>query len=211
MKRRGLLATLAGAALLPACVAPRGPAAEAGTLALPEVFAGRGGALPPELSPGWWRLAGCPLLDGLVTTAKAGNPGLAEATARLAEASALERATGQAFRPQLGLSGNFGRESQTWNAARRERNQRNTVATGRAEGLFELDVAGRVAAEARMAAADTALATADVAAARRLLAVELFRARALLGEAGQRSRVAEHAVMLQRRLLGLANERVRLG
>jgi multidrug efflux system outer membrane protein len=211
MRRRGFLAALAGAALLPACAAPRGPAAEPGAIALPEAFAGRGGALSPELSPGWWRLAGCPMLDGLVTTAEAGNPGLAEATARLAEARALEGATGQAFRPQLELSGNLGRESQTWNAARRERNQRNTVATGRAEGFFELDLAGRAAAEARLAAADTALATADVAAVRRLLAVELFRARALLGEAGQRNRVAGRAMMLQRRLLGLANERVRLG
>jgi hypothetical protein len=127
MRRRGFLAALAGAALLPACAAPRGPAAEPGAIALPEAFAGRGGALSPELSPGWWRLAGCPMLDGLVTTAEAGNPGLAEATARLAEARALEGATGQAFRPQLELSGNLGRESQTWNAARRERNQRNTV------------------------------------------------------------------------------------
>jgi len=37
--------------------------------------------------------------------------------------------------------------------------------------------AGRVATEARLAAAETALAAADADAARRLLAVELFRAR----------------------------------
>jgi len=152
MKRRGLLAALAGAALLPACAAPRGPSAEPRALALPDAFAGRGGALPAELAPGWWRLAGCPVLDGLVTTAKAANPGLAEAMGRLAEARALEGATGQAFRPQVGFGGNLGRESQTWNVARRERSQRSTLATGRAEGSLELDLAGRAAAEAHAAA-----------------------------------------------------------
>lgn len=211
MKRRGLFAALAGAALLPACAAPRGPVAEPRAVALPEAFAGRGGALPPEMAPGWWRLAGCPMLDELVVAAEAGNPGLAEATARLAEARALEGGVGQAFRPQPGIGGSLGRESQSWNAARRERNQRSTVATARAEGAVELDIAGRAAMEARLAAAETALATADAEAARRLLAVELFRARVALGEAGQRGRVAERAVTLHRRLLALAEDRVRLG
>jgi multidrug efflux system outer membrane protein len=211
MRRRGLLAALAGAALLPACAAPRGPAAEPRALALPEAFAGRGGALPAELAPGWWRQAGCPVLDGLVATAETANPGLAEAMARLAEARALEGATGQAFRPQPGLGGTLGHERQSWNAARRERDLRSTLATGRAEASLELDLAGRAVAEARIAAAETALAAADAAAARRLLAVEIFRARAALGEAGQRARVGERAVALQRRLLALAGERVRLG
>ncbi|MCA3585827.1 MAG: TolC family protein [Methylocystis sp.] len=211
MRRRGFLAALAGAALLPACAAPRGPAAEPGAIALPKAFAGRGGALPPELAPGWWRLAGCPVLDRLVANAEVSNPGLAEATARLAEARALEGALGQAFRPQLGLAGNLGRETQSWDAERRERNQRSTIATARADISLELDFAGRAAAEARIAAADSAIAAADADAARRLLAVELFRARAALGQAGQNARVAERAVTLQRRLLALAEERVRLG
>ena len=211
MRRRSMLAVLAGAALLPACAAPRGPAAEPRAVALPEAFAGQGGALPPELAPGWWRLVGCPVLDRLVATAETGNAGLAEAMARLAEARALEGATGQAFRPQLGIGGSIGRESQTWNAARRERNLGSTLATGRGEGSVENAVAGRAAAEARLAAAETALAGADAEAARRLLTVELFRLRAILGEAGQRARIAERAVALQQRLLALARDRVRLG
>ena len=138
MRRRDLLAALAGAALLPACAAPRGPAAEPRALALPAAFAGRGGALPPELAPGWWRQAGCPVLDGLVATAEAANPGLAEAMARLAEARTLEGATGQAFRPQPGLGGTLGHERQSWNAARRERDLRSTLAQLGAAGEEEL-------------------------------------------------------------------------
>lgn len=211
MKRRALLAALAAAAVLPACAASRGPAAEARSVDLPEAFAGRGGTLPPDLSPGWWRLAGCPVLDGLIATAEKGNPGLAEAMARLTEARALQDAAGQAFRPRIEIDSGIERESQTWNAARRERNLRTTLARGRAGMSLELDVAERVAAEVRIAAAETALATANVAAARRLLAIEIFRARAALGEAGQRVSTIEGAAALHRRLLALANERVRLG
>jgi multidrug efflux system outer membrane protein len=211
MKRRDLLAALAAAAVLPACAAPRGPATEARSVDLPEAFAGGGGTLPPELSPGWWRLAGCPVLDGLIGTAENGNPGLAEAMARLNEARALQGGAGQAFRPRIEVDSSIERESQTWSAARRERNLRTTLGSGRAGMSLELDLAERVAAEVRIAAAETALATASVAAARRLLATEIFRARAALGEAGQRARAIEGAVALHRRLLALASERVRLG
>jgi outer membrane protein TolC len=211
MKRRALLAALAGAVLLPACAAPRGPVAEARAVDLPGSFAGRGGTLPPDLSPGWWRLAGCPMLDGLIASAEAGNPGLAEAMARLTEARALQGTIGQAFRPQIAIGGSIERESQTWDTARRERNLRSSLASGRTEISLELDLADRVAAEVRIAAAQAALASADVAAARRLLAIELFRARATLGVAGQRARVIERAVALHRRMLALSGERVRLG
>ena len=211
MRRRGLFAALAGAALLPACAAPRGPVAQPRAIALPEAFAGTGADLPPELGPGWWRLAGCPMLDGLVAAAEADNPGLAEATARLAEAQALQGATGGAFRPQINLGGAVTRQTQTWNVSRRERNLSSSVAEGNASGSIELDLAGRAAAEARAAAADAAIAMADAQAARRLVAVEVLRARAGLGEAGLRVRVTQRAVGLQRRLLALAGERVRLG
>jgi multidrug efflux system outer membrane protein len=211
MRRRGLFTTLAGAALLPACAAPRGPLAEPRELPLPRAFAGTGASLPPELGPGWWRLVGCPVLDGLIAAAGDGNPGLAEAAARLAEAQALQGATGGAFRPQLNIGGAVGRETQSWNAARRERNLRTTVAEANAAGSIELDLAGRAAAEARAAAADAAIAAADAEAVQRLVAVEVLRARAILGEAGLRARVTQHAVGLQRRLLTLANDRVRLG
>lgn len=211
MRRRSLLAGLAGVAMLPACVAPRGPAAEPGVIPLPTAFAGSGDSPPPELAPGWWRLAGCPMLDELMAAAEAGNPGLAEATARLAEAQALQGATGGAFRPQVSIGGAIRREAQSWSASLRERNLRTTVAEGNASGSIELDVAGRAAAEARAAAADAAIAMADAGAARRLVAVEVLRARALLGEAGERLRVTQRAVALQRGLLALAGERVRLG
>ena len=211
MRRRSLFAALVGAVMLTACAAPGGPVAEPRAILLPTAFAGAGDSLPTELAPGWWRLAGCPMLEELMAAAEAGNPGLAEATARLAEAQALQGATGGAFRPQLNIGGAVRRETQTWNASLRERNLRTTVVEGNASASIELDLAGRAAAEARAAAADAAIALADADAARRLVTVEVLRARVLLGEAGQRLRVTQRAVALQRRLLELAGERVRLG
>ncbi|MFO1329935.1 MAG: efflux transporter outer membrane subunit [Rubrivivax sp.] len=94
-----LAQALAACAPLPVALPPVTPVPESfrEPATLPE------GARAPEAMPdgGWWRVFGDPRLDAWIESARSGNPGLAQAAARVARAAAALGVEAARAQPQL--------------------------------------------------------------------------------------------------------------
>ncbi|MCB2065365.1 MAG: efflux transporter outer membrane subunit [Erythrobacter sp.] len=160
-------AALAGLLALAACApALQTPIASA-VPPLPDGFVG--GSLPGEVESRWWTSFGDPQLDALVDRALANNPSIDAAAARLAQARALARQAGADRYPSL--------------AARLDASESGVEGPAQGRDLAELavdvswevDLWGRIGAQARGARTDALASEADLAALRQLVAAETAR------------------------------------
>lgn len=194
---------------LAGCATP--PAAAPGLAAAPEAF--REGAahsvaalaLPAD---GWWRVFSDPLLDRLMAEAAAGNPGVQQAAARVAQAAAQWRAAAAAGRPQLAAAAGSSRELGSRINAAGERG--NLFDAGLAL-QWDLDWLQRASRSEQAAALDLQGQQLLLAQARLSLQAELAQAW-LQWLALQRERpLLLQAVQRGRDLLALAERRQRAG
>lgn len=107
--------------------------------------------IPAALPDDWWRLFGDTVLDGLVTRAERHNTDIARATARLAQARALQQAGQAAARPVMAAQAGWSRQGGPLvNAA----GDSGTLATALLGLSAEIDLSGRSAAAAQAATLD---------------------------------------------------------
>jgi len=102
------------AALLGGCMV--GPNYERPDMPLPQRFpedAASAEAPIAPVPPDWWTLYRDPLLDDLVASARAANPDVAQAVARVQEAEATLRAANASIIPEIDLNANAGRQALT--------------------------------------------------------------------------------------------------
>lgn len=132
------------------------------------------------LEQGWWKSFGDPVLDRMVETALAGNFDIAAAAARLEEAAAGLKAAKGALLPQASLDGSAAIKRQSiedvqGRAFSRFPGFQRTVQQYGLNGAasWELDLFGRLSAEARAARAQVGAADAGLAGARLTIAAEV--------------------------------------
>ena len=185
---RTLLAGAAAVILLGGAV-PAAPAAYTSPRALPaspvlpDAFRNAPDAAPGEAVPlaeDWWKSFGDPVLDRMVETALAGNLDIAAAAARLEQAAAGLKAAQGALLPQASLDGSGGIKRQSTEdvqgrAFSKFPGFQRTVEQYGLNGAasWELDLFGKLAADARAARAEAGAADAGLAAARLTIAAEV--------------------------------------
>lgn len=132
------------------------------------------------LAEGWWTSFGDPVLDRMVKIALAENLDIAAAAARLEQAAAGLKAAKGAFLPQATLDGSAGFKRQSiedvqGRAFSRFPGFQRTVEQYGLNGAasWELDLFGRLSAQARAARAEAGAAEAGLAGARLTIAAEV--------------------------------------
>lgn len=160
---------------------------------------------------GWWRDFGDPALDALIAEALAGNPGIAEADARLRMAEGYARASRAAILPHAGLDGSAG-------AIRESSNQGippafvpkgwNSNGSVQATHSFDLDLFGRGHASLAAASSEAQASAVDARAARIALGAAVAEAYADLGRQAALRAVAADAVKLREETAALVAARV---
>lgn len=215
MKRVFCLTLLAGALALAGCASP-GPSR---TL-LPAVDPAKVGLTAPteggaELTAaeGWWKAFGDANLDALVERAVADHPGVQAASARLLRAQAAGRGVDAAGQAQAGLSVDVARQRYTANGLIPAPVAGTVRDTGTIQigGSWSPDFFGRHHAALAAAVGQELAAEAELAHARQGLATAVVRQYIALARLLAQREVAERAVQLRERTLGLVRSRVRSG
>jgi multidrug efflux system outer membrane protein len=213
---RGLL--LSAAALLAGCAAPK---YDPPKLEMPlawKVEAPFREGTPSDLLPKgrWWERFGDPKLSELTDQALAGNPTLATAYQRLAQArSTLASVSGQAV-PQVSIPLRAQRFRITENrplnnyAAPQFSTTQNDFAYG-LSASYEVDLSGRVSSAIAGARASLEQASADLENVKLLLTADLATAYFNLRQTDVELDVVTKSIDLQRRSLGIARTRHDLG
>jgi NodT family efflux transporter outer membrane factor (OMF) lipoprotein len=164
----------------------------------------------------WWQRFGDAQLDALQQQALAGNPTLAIAGARLAQARATLDASSAARLPQLSLGSRVSRLQISANRPLTNYNANNfaTVQNDFALSLstsYELDLAGRVQRSVEGAVASAEQSAADLENTRLLLAADLATNYFNLRSTDIELDVLSRSIALQRRALDLVTARHDLG
>ena len=155
--------SLAGCSLAPAYQRPAVPAAAA----YKEVpgWQPAGSAVP--LPGKWWQAFGDPVLSELEDRLEGGNPNLAAAAARYAQARAQARVARADLFPQVGAAADYGRSRQSANRPFSPgTTQTYDTASVGASLSYELDLFGRIANTVRAATATAQASGSDLAAVR---------------------------------------------
>ncbi len=203
----GAICATAACASLP----PRQPARIArapNDLASAESFSA---VVAPWPGDGWWKDYGDAQLTGLIDTALAGSPSLAQAEARLRRAdAALAGRRGEGL-PDLAVTGEVVEEKRSYNNGfPRQFLPQGYNDYGRANFDFswELDFWGRNRAAVAAAASEARAAEADAAQARLMLTTSIAASYADLAGLFARRDVAERALTLRSETLRLVQMRV---
>ena len=119
-------------------------------------------------APGkWWQAFGDSTLNGLEDQLDAGNPNLAAAAARYAQARAQARVAKADLFPQVGAEADYGRARESANRPFSPGTTQNfTTATVGASLSYELDLFGRIRNSVRAATAEAKASGSDLAAIR---------------------------------------------
>ncbi len=162
----------------------------------------------------WWQTYRDPQLDTWIATAQAGNPSLAQAQARVAEAQAMARIAEAALLPQL--NGNLSLQRQHWPrniyygpGALADSTAWNN--TGTLNLSYHLDVWGADANQAAQARNIARARAADARAARLELEVNIVRAYINLSMHYTLVDIAQETLKRQQQLADLARQRLRAG
>jgi len=186
MQRNKLLVSLTAAALLAGCsMAPAYQKPTVPTAAAYKEVPGWQPAGAAIVAPGkWWQAFQDPTLNGLEDQLEAGNPSLAAAAARYAEARARAREARADLFPQVEADANYGRSRQSANRPFSPgTTQTYDTATVGASLAYELDLFGRIGNSVRAASAEAKASGSDLAAVRlglqAALATDYFNMRGL--------------------------------
>ncbi|MEO0032613.1 MAG: hypothetical protein RIS94_2371 [Pseudomonadota bacterium] len=212
------LALLSGAALLSACttVGPnyRGAPQAAPVSATRGAFL-RGDAATPTTAPStaaWWTALGDPVLDGLIDRAMAVSPDVAIANARIAQARAGLAANRTGLLPSFNVSGAVpyfnvpgGLFSSNGQSGGRDA---VTVYNVGFDSSWEIDLFGGTRRKIEAASARADAAEAGLADARVTLSAEIARAYVSLRARQAAADVLTRQVVIDRDLVGLAQQRL---
>jgi len=186
MQRNKLLVSLTAAALLAGCsMAPAYQKPTVPTAAAYKEVPGWQPAGAAIVARGkWWQAFQDPTLNGLEDQLEAGNPSLAAAAARYAEARARAREARADLFPQVEADANYGRSRQSANRPFSPgTTQTYDTATVGASLAYELDLFGRIGNSVRAASAEAKASGSDLAAVRlglqAALATDYFNMRGL--------------------------------
>jgi len=186
MQRNKLLVSLTAAALLAGCsMAPAYQKPAVPTAAAYKEVPGWQPAGAAIVARGkWWQAFQDPTLNGLEDQLEAGNPSLAAAAARYAEARARAREARADLFPQVEADANYGRSRQSANRPFSPgTTQTYDTATVGASLAYELDLFGRIGNSVRAASAEAKASGSDLAAVRlglqAALATDYFNMRGL--------------------------------
>lgn len=171
---------LAGCSMAPAYRAPVVPTAAS----YKEVPGWQAAGTAVAASGKWWQAFNDSTLDGLEDQLEAGNPSLAAAAARYAEARAQARVAEADLFPQVGAEADYGRSRESANRPFSPGTTQNfTTATVGASLSYELDLFGRIRNSVRAATAEAKASGSDLAAVRlglqASLAADYFNLRGL--------------------------------
>jgi len=154
---------LAGCSLAPAYQRPAVPTA-ASYKEVPGWQPAGTAVAPPGT---WWEAFNDPILNGLEERLEAGNPSLAAAAARYAQARAQARVARADLFPQIGAQADYGRSRESANRPFSPgTTQTYNTATLGASLVYELDLFGRIANSVRAATAEAQASGSDVAGVR---------------------------------------------
>ena len=168
--------------------------------ALPPEF-GAGGGVAAAVADRWLASFDDPALTALVTEALAFNADLRVSAARVEQAAGYVKVAGASLLPSVGAFATGGDKS---------------GGGGGLQGVFlnaklELDVWGRLRYESAAAEQQSAAFAADYAYARQSLAATVAKSWFLAIEAGLQRAIAQSALRSSEALLGVAQERLRIG
>lgn len=204
MKHGALLFAVA----LAGCAAPRtqqavGPVAPADL--------GLSATATPAIDAQWWRSFGDPQLDRIVTDATAGNPTLAAALARVAQAQAVlgQQRAANGLQATLDAQVQAARLSGRYTIPPPFRGTVRTVGIAGANLSYDLDLFGRQRAAIEGARASTRAAALDLAAARLAIAGSVTQTYLDLARAEARAGIARRAVATREGSLRLVRSQVR--
>lgn len=211
------LPMLGAAWLLGACVA--GPNYERPEIALRPQFMGAASspsevsAQAPVVEGSWWTSFDDPLLSDLIATAVAGNLDIAQARARLRQASAGVRSANASLAPTLGLDASAAHARASLNgpsgalaSAPGFRRENDLFDVG-FSASWEIDVFGGLRRGREAARANAGAADAQLAGARITIAAEAARAYVNLRTLQERLRIAHDESDVQRHLVELTRAR----
>lgn len=203
-----LLAALLATVSLAACAIPHSPPAVA-----PVVPAALGltGPATPAIADTWWTGFGDAQLDRLVTDATAGNPRLAVALARIAQAQAVLASRDAANGPDVTLDGSaqVARLSGRYTIPPPFAGSVRFVGQAQANLSWNLDLFGRQKAAIESARASTQAAALDLAAARLAIAGSVVQTYIDLARAEAEAGIARRTIATRQDSLRLVNIRIR--
>ena len=202
--RFALLAPL----LASACAIPHSPPAVA---PVAPATLGLAGPATPAIADTWWTSFGDAQLDRLVTDATAGNPQLAVALARIAQAQAVLSARDAANGPDVTLDGSaqVARLSGRYTIPPPFAGSVRFVGQAQANLNWNLDLFGRQKAAIESARASTQAAALDLAAARLAIAGSVVQTYIDLARAEAEAGIARRTIATRQESLRLVDIRIR--
>ena len=194
--------------LLSACAVPHSPPAVA---PLAPAMLGLTGPAAPAIADHWWTSFGDAQLDRLVADATAGNPTLAAALARVAQAQAVLANRDAANGPDLTLDGSaqVARLSGRYTIPPPFAGSVRFVGQAQANLNWNLDLFGRQKAAIEGARASTQAAALDLAAARLAIAGSVVQTYIDLARAEAEAAIARRTIATRQESLRLVNIRIR--
>ncbi|WP_066208179.1 efflux transporter outer membrane subunit [Blastomonas sp. CCH9-F3] len=205
--RSPLIAVLTGALLLSACAPALQDAPQGASVAAPVAWRTDLGMTAP-VEAQWWQAFGDPQLSALVEKARANNPDVQIAAARVEEARATERGSRGLLLPSLGLSVD--------GAARREvspfgQGLNSLAAQPAVRASYELDLFGKNAARVDAASANVAASEASEEAARLSVTAATATGYITLLALDARLVVLDETVAARQQALKFARDRAEVG
>lgn len=205
--RSPLIAALAGALLLSACAPALQDAPPGASVAAPIAWRTQLGVTAPAEAQ-WWQAFGDPQLSALVEKARANNPDVQIAAARVEEARATERGSRGLLLPSLGIGVD--------GAVRREvspfgQGLDSVVAQPAFRASYELDLFGKNAARVDAARANLAASEASEEAARLSVAAATATGYITLLALDARRVVLDETVASRQQALKFARDRAEVG
>ncbi len=205
--RSPLIAVLTGALLLSACAPALQDAPQGASVAAPVAWRTDLGMTAP-VEAQWWQAFGDPQLSALVEKARANNPDVQIAAARVEEARATERGSRGLLLPSLGLGVD--------GAARREvspfgQGLNSLAAQPAFRASYELDLFGKNAARVDAASANVAASEASEEAARLSVTAATATGYITLLALDARLVVLDETVAARQQALKFARDRAEVG
>jgi NodT family efflux transporter outer membrane factor (OMF) lipoprotein len=188
------------------------PTAWANAANAPAATTATGAALAPAVDEAWWKQLHDPAIDALTTAAYVDNPTLAQAAARVDEASATLGVNRAQRLPQVQLNGNAQRASSQNTASV---NQSTTILSNSASIgpslSWELDLWGRVRESANAARRRLDARDADAQGARLSIAAQIADNVLALRACNYALQVRDNDIASRDTELGITRRRVAVG